>query len=57
MFYIKKNMRMVPACAITLVLGKKWRLGIVVYFFGMVILGKFDSAKVSSHYFALFCTL
>ena len=31
-FDVKKTMNRVPACAITLVLCSKWRLGIVIYF-------------------------
>ena len=47
-------MNRVPAYVITLILGSKWSLGVVQIFFGMVILRKGDSAKASSHYFALF---
>ena len=32
MFYVKKTMNRVPACAITLILVKKWSLDIVSYF-------------------------
>ena len=32
MVYVKKAMNRVSAYATTLILGKKWRLGIVVYF-------------------------
>ena len=31
-FYVKRTMNRVPGCAITLILGKKWSLGIVSYF-------------------------
>ena len=31
-FYVKRAMNRVPTCTITLILGKKWSLGIVVYF-------------------------
>ena len=31
-FYVKRSMNRVPACVITLILGKKWRLDIVMYF-------------------------
>ena len=32
MFYMKRVMNRVPAYVINLILGNKWRLGIVVYF-------------------------
>ena len=31
-FYVKRAMNRVSACVITLILDKKWRLGVVVYF-------------------------
>ena len=31
-FHTKRAMNRVPVCAINLNLGKKWRLGIVIYF-------------------------
>ena len=32
MFYVKRIMNRVPACVITLILGKKWSLGVASYF-------------------------
>ena len=32
MFYVKRAMNRVPAYMIALILGKKWCLGVVVYF-------------------------
>ena len=33
MFDVKRTMNRVPACAITLILGKKWSFGVVMYTF------------------------
>ena len=32
MLYVKRAMNRVPACVITLILSKKWHLGVVIYF-------------------------
>ena len=56
-FDVKRAMNKVPTYVIALVLYSKWSLGIVIYFFCMVLLGKGNSAKASSHYFALFRSL
>ena len=32
MFDVKRTMNRVPACVITLILGKKWSLGVALYF-------------------------
>ena len=47
-FDMKRTMNRVPACARTLILYSKWRLGIVYLFSYMVILRKGDSAKASA---------
>ena len=58
MFCVKRIMSRVPNCVIMLILRQEnGVLSVVVILFGMVVLRKGDSAKASSHYFALFCTL
>ena len=57
MLYMKKAINRVLVCMKSLVLGKKWHLGVVIYFFCMVVLKKGRSTKASSHYFTLFCAL
>ena len=47
-------MNWVPACTITLILGKKIEFGYCLILFGTVILRKGNSSKASLHYFALF---
>ena len=56
-FCVKRIINRVLACAMMLILGKKWSLSVASYFSGTVVLGKGDSAKASSHHFALFRTL
>ena len=52
----KKTITKVPIGVITLILGSKWRLSVMIYFFCIVVLVKSDNTKVSLHYFDLFFT-
>ena len=56
-FYVTRAMNRVPVCMITLILGKKWRLGAVVYFLLWLFWEKMivrRSLRTISHFF---CTL